>query len=555
MQNYPIIEVNVNEIRPSPKNKCTGIRRDVDELAKSIQQQGLLHEPIVREIIETNSYEIIVGERRVLAVSTFSETILVKNMGIVSDETAFEMTMTENLQRKDISCLEEAENIQEFIRMGYTPEKIAEKMGKSLQYISKRSKLTSLAKCFVDAYYDTKNKLEIHRWGPTHLEKIARFEPHIQQGIYDSLMDKFSTFMASPGTLTADELEEKLNEFLLKLSTAPWKLDDNKNFELACSNCQKRSSCQTSLFEITTDDMCLDKTCWNEKLRIHTLNKANDKSIEVIIDNNSGRSGIFDEADELKEKAIKGNNVVECKKTDAGARKALVIDGDGAGKVKYVKLSESAEKKLSGIPKTIEEKREGLNKKRRKEVCERFMNVLVKEQKEPFLITKLSDEGRIALAVIFGCRQLQNVVDEPENFDDLNMIKNYNLYLKRCNVETIMVDAARCALPVLYENLKYIRDSENVDMEKIEEFAKLIGFDLEECICQVQLDIKEPKSWKSDEPDPIDKWLQKDEEPVAPVETPSTEEETPIPEQPKLKKPAKKAVKKSKPGAKKKGKK
>jgi ParB/RepB/Spo0J family partition protein len=540
MDSFPIIKVNVSDIRPSPKNKCTGSRRDVSELAQSIQQQGLLHEPIVRVLHHDNGgffhYELIAGERRFLAVSTFSDEIFVKNMGVLPDDVAFEMTMTENLQRKDISCIEEAENIQEFIRMGYTPEKIAEKMGKTVQYISKRSKLVNLAQCFIDAYYDTKNKLEIHRWGAVHLEMVARFEQHIQQGIYNNLMESYDGFWENsvPGKLTADELKEKLDEYLLRLSTAPWKLDDEKLFKIACSKCDKRSSCQTELFEQITEknkivDMCLDRICWNEKLKIHIESKAADDSIDVVIDNNANRSGIIDDSHDLKKVAIDGHKVVECRKDDAGAKRALVIDGDGAGKVKYVKLSEKDEKR--GIPKSIEEKREGLDKRRRKKVCEVVIGMLAKEMESPFLIHSLDDEEKLVIPIVWGARQFESVVNEPD-LDCRNMMNVFYVYKKRSDLPQMLVDICRCSIPVIISNLKYVSESEKVEIEDIKKYSDLFKIDLDKIIRNVQLEIKEPKSWVKAQPDSA-------AEPEMPVEDKKETIAAPIKKSPK--KPVKKS--------------
>lgn len=113
-------------------------------MAESIRQQGVLQPIGVRPIAE-NRFEIIFGERRYRASLMAGLEEIPAIVLNVSDETAEEMAVTENLQRKDVTPIEEANAYQRLIESGrHDIQSLAMQFGKNETYIRTRLKFVSL---------------------------------------------------------------------------------------------------------------------------------------------------------------------------------------------------------------------------------------------------------------------------------------------------------------------------------------------------------------------------------------------------------------------------
>ena len=103
-----IVSVALADIQPSSYNpRKTFDETSLAELAESIRQQGVL-QPIGVRPIEENRYEVIFGERRYRASLMAGLETIPAVIHEVTDEVAEEMAVTENLQRKDVTPIEEA---------------------------------------------------------------------------------------------------------------------------------------------------------------------------------------------------------------------------------------------------------------------------------------------------------------------------------------------------------------------------------------------------------------------------------------------------------------
>jgi ParB family chromosome partitioning protein len=113
----------------------------LEELASSIREHGVL-QPILVRPIDENRFQLIAGERRWRAsklAGVLTIPALVEN---IDDETALEISIIENLQREDISPLDEAAMYDRMIRdHGYSIRKLAEKLGKDKGYLENRLRL------------------------------------------------------------------------------------------------------------------------------------------------------------------------------------------------------------------------------------------------------------------------------------------------------------------------------------------------------------------------------------------------------------------------------
>ena len=111
------------------------------ELAASIREHGVLQPILVRPLGE-NRYQLIAGERRWRATREAGLTTIPALVENMDDDTALEISIIENLQREDLSPLEEASMYDRMIREhGYSIRKLADKLGKDKGYLENRLRL------------------------------------------------------------------------------------------------------------------------------------------------------------------------------------------------------------------------------------------------------------------------------------------------------------------------------------------------------------------------------------------------------------------------------
>ena len=120
----------------------------LENLSKSIAKNGVIQPIIVRKADnKSDIFEIIAGERRYRAskMAGLSEIpVIIKD---VSNSKALEFAIIENIQRSDLSAIEEAKGYKQLIEeFGYTQEKVATKLGKSRSYVANIIRLLNLPK-------------------------------------------------------------------------------------------------------------------------------------------------------------------------------------------------------------------------------------------------------------------------------------------------------------------------------------------------------------------------------------------------------------------------
>ena len=111
------------------------------ELAASIREHGVL-QPILVRPLGANRYQLVAGERRWRASREAGLETIPALVEELDDETALEISIIENLQREDLSPLEEATMYDRMIRdHGYSIRKLADKLGKDKGYVENRLRL------------------------------------------------------------------------------------------------------------------------------------------------------------------------------------------------------------------------------------------------------------------------------------------------------------------------------------------------------------------------------------------------------------------------------
>jgi len=119
---------------------------DLQELADSIRENGVIQPLIVTQSESKGEYELIAGERRLRASKLAGlDKVPVVVMDVTREDTLLELALIENVQRTDLNPIEEAEAYQKLIqRFGYTQEDTAKRVGKKRSTISNMLRLLNL---------------------------------------------------------------------------------------------------------------------------------------------------------------------------------------------------------------------------------------------------------------------------------------------------------------------------------------------------------------------------------------------------------------------------
>ena len=144
---YGIQQLPVNTIKSGrfqPRHRFT--EEYLKELSESIRKNGVMQPIVVRPVSDDNAaYEIIAGERRWRATKMAGLDEIPVIVKDVDDQHALELALIENIQRQDLSPLEEAAGYQRLIdEFNHTQEELASVVGKSRSHIANLLRLLSL---------------------------------------------------------------------------------------------------------------------------------------------------------------------------------------------------------------------------------------------------------------------------------------------------------------------------------------------------------------------------------------------------------------------------
>lgn len=120
------------------------------ELASSIASHGLI-QPIVVKPLASGKYKIIAGERRSRACKMAGVTEVPVIIKDINDAEIMELALIENLQRENLSAVEEAKGYKSLMdSYGFTQEKVSSSVGKSRSYVANTLRLLNLPKIVVE---------------------------------------------------------------------------------------------------------------------------------------------------------------------------------------------------------------------------------------------------------------------------------------------------------------------------------------------------------------------------------------------------------------------
>lgn len=345
--------VPIDKVYPSKDNYRSEFDEiGINDLAVSIKEHNILQPLLLRANGKPGHYEIVCGERRYRAAIIAGLKELPANIRELTDDQAFEMRITENLQRKDVHPMDEALAFKKYQeRNNISLDELSAKFGKSKEYIAQRLSFNALIPDMQKDFYAGKMLIG-------HAIQFARLTVDDQKqalrecksswgndkGMYRSMEDVKEWI--------ADEVMHNLNEAAFN------KKDENLVPKVgSCTNCPKRSGGNVLFADIKQDDRCFDGKCFAAKKLAHTLLRIEELVLTEpampVVRNHSSDDIIPEISKVLKENKITVLNgyddFEEANKKDKMSTMALVIAGIQTGKVIGIKLKSTPKAKAAKI--------------------------------------------------------------------------------------------------------------------------------------------------------------------------------------------------------------
>ena len=269
----------------------------LQDLADSIAATGV-HQPILvrplpahrvaaeqakakAEKRERAAYEIVAGERRWRACGLANAGQVPAMIRDMTDAEALEAQVIENLQRADITELEEAEGYQALMQhQGINADQIAAKIGKSRAYVYARLKVLSLCEAGRAAL----------RAGTIDFSKALLAARIPSEKLQLEAIEYMTKTDWSDNTPSYRECANHVQQnYMLRLDKARFTITDASLLPKAgsCSDCSKRTGANPDLFsDVDSADVCTDRTCFDNKTQAHIAQQvaaAKEKGQTVIV--------------------------------------------------------------------------------------------------------------------------------------------------------------------------------------------------------------------------------------------------------------------------------
>lgn len=475
-----------------PKNAPRAPKAADGGLLRSVLQFGIL-QPLVVRPIAGGKMELRAGARRLAAARAAGLETVPAFVFELDDDIARQVTVTENLQRKDLPPLVEAAAIADLLSKDWTHQRIAEQLGRSAQWVARRAsllRLTPAARTFAGS--------EDGCWlTAEHLEVIARLSPEGQDALVEDLFDD---------PISVQSLKNWSSDQQVRLAEARFPVADPGLVPEAgsCVACPHRSGKAPLLFDdqdgspdaIGKNEICLRRSCFQAKAESHAqqrLAEAREQHGDALVSLSDGYGGYG------KKGVLNSWEWTKAKKSDRGARAGVITDGPDTGKVVLFKPTSQASGTAvaaatgggggNAKPRTkpLRTRREELERRRRRDVINGGIVPLlelaatrkgangaeIRERLRPHLATLVSRFGVAASRV--PSRAWSTDADAEAAIDDV---------LRRCAEE--MVVRLRCQGAWRASKEHYAEACQ---------VAEAIGFNHQSAYDHVCEQLPEPKSW------------------------------------------------------------
>lgn len=185
-EEYKVVQIGVEDILPNrfqPRLKFN--EEAIIELSESIKEHGVIHPILVRQI--DDKYEIIAGERRYKASLLAGKQMIPAIITDLNDKDSSEVALIENIQRKDLTPIEEAISYKKLLDMGsLTQEMLATKLGKTQSTVANKLRLLNLDEEVQDALLEEKIS-------ERHARSLLRLPLHKQSEVANKIIQERMT--------------------------------------------------------------------------------------------------------------------------------------------------------------------------------------------------------------------------------------------------------------------------------------------------------------------------------------------------------------------------
>jgi ParB family chromosome partitioning protein len=188
--------IDVDRIQPNPEQpRLVFDEETLQELAASIREHGVL-QPILVRPLDGGDFQLIAGERRWRASKAAGLGTIPALVEEIDDDTALEISIIENLQREDLSPLDEASMYDRMVREhGYSVRRLAQKLGKDKGYLENRLRLA-------DAPAEVRELVSLRKDTLSHAYELMKVE--------DPKKRKRLAAQVARGELTLIKLRDKI---------------------------------------------------------------------------------------------------------------------------------------------------------------------------------------------------------------------------------------------------------------------------------------------------------------------------------------------------------
>ena len=189
--------IQVDQIQPNPEQpRLVFDEEALQELAASIREHGVL-QPILVRPLDDGEFQLIAGERRWRASKAAGLETIPALVEEIDDDTALEISIIENLQREDLSPLDEAAMYDRMVREhGYSVRRLAQKLGKDKGYLENRLRLA-------DAPEEVRELVSLRKDTLSHAYELMKVE--------DPKKRRRLAAQVAKGELTLIKLRDKID--------------------------------------------------------------------------------------------------------------------------------------------------------------------------------------------------------------------------------------------------------------------------------------------------------------------------------------------------------